>query len=549
MKRFIRYLYEYEQGKRLRNVGFVKVEQQDKDCTLNIHGKGLHMKGEQKLDLYLFFEDGGDCIGILQGTVDNVNPAINYRLYFTEEDVIAPENFQRVNGIILESEMGRKYAAVWNDGAIDVSRMRVLRPEAVRKEEPRDENAGMREETKRQEEAGNAEEVQIGEETAAKREAVRQEMPVQGQEAAGSEGLRREEGMMEAVIPGPEDMSRETLPPGQESMSPGSGLPGRESRSPGSGLPGQENMSPGSEPPGQENMSPGSEPPGQESMSREALPPGQESMSRETSPPGQESRSPGSEPPGQGEMQQETVRPGRGARGEEVLPVQEAVPGSAGSESTMEQRPQLRPGGTAVQEERMLQNSHSMHAGVPVRREEPGRETRPGREVPLPEEGAGRKPGPATSDRNPRQSVNQQHEVFPNTDADLEMSQELTAQPVESICADAEEPEPEERFRCTKIQRNDIARLPRCEWKWANNSFLLHGYYNYHHLAIIHDGEKYRLGVPGIYHPQEAKAANSFGFSEFIPYQDMDMDLTDDEKSSQERFGYWCRPIRRMLKT
>ena len=489
MKRFIRYLYEYEQGKRLRNVGFVKVEQQDKDCTLNIHGKGLHMKGEQKLDLYLFFEDGGDCIGILQGTVDNVNPAINYRLYFTEEDVIAPENFQRVNGIILESEMGRKYAAVWNDGAIDVSRMRVLRPEAVRKEEPRDENAGMREETKRQEEAGNAEEVQIGEETAAKREAVRQEMPVQGQEAAGSEGLRREEGMMEAVIPGPEDMSRETLPPGQESMSPGSGLPGRESRSPGSGL------------------------------------------------------------PGQGEMQQETVRPGRGARGEEVLSVQEAVPGSAGSESTMEQRPQLRPGGTAVQEERMLQNSHSMHAGVPVRREEPGRETRPGREVPLPEEGAGRKPGPATSDRNPRQSVNQQHEVFPNTDADLEMSQELTAQPVESICADAEEPEPEERFRCTKIQRNDIARLPRCEWKWANNSFLLHGYYNYHHLAIIHDGEKYRLGVPGIYHPQEAKAANSFGFSEFIPYQDMDMDLTDDEKSSQERFGYWCRPIRRMLKT
>ena len=104
------------------------------------------------------------------------------------------------------------------------------------------------------------------------------------------------------------------------------------------------------------------------------------------------------------------------------------------------------------------------------------------------------------------------------------------------------------RFQCTKIQRNDLARLPRCEWKWANNSFLLHGYYNYHHLALINDGEKFRLGVPGIYHPQEAKAASTFGFMEFIPYEDMNMDLTDDEKSSQEQFGYWCRPVKRPVK-
>ena len=87
LKRFIRYLYEYEQGKRLRNVGFVKVEQKDEDCTLSIHGKGLHMKGERKLDLYLFFDEDGGCAGIWQGTVDNVAPAINYRLFYTKEDV------------------------------------------------------------------------------------------------------------------------------------------------------------------------------------------------------------------------------------------------------------------------------------------------------------------------------------------------------------------------------------------------------------------------------------------------------------------------------
>lgn len=40
-----------------------------------------------------------------------------------------------------------------------------------------------------------------------------------------------------------------------------------------------------------------------------------------------------------------------------------------------------------------------------------------------------------------------------------------------------------------KIQRQDIARLPRTQWHLANNSFLLHGFYNYHHLLYIEEGE------------------------------------------------------------
>ena len=175
---------------------------------------------------------------------------------------------------------------------------------------------------------------------------------------------------------------------------------------------------------------------------------------------------------------------------------------------------------------------HAMHAGVPV-------EKTPVREEPI--EPSVRESGV--------EGAAQGGGMFPQSDADVEFGQEMTVEPIENICGDTREPMPQEHFRCTKIQRNDMARLPRCEWKWANNSFLLHGYYNYHHLAIIDDGERYRLGVPGIYHPQEAKAASSFGFSEFIPHKDTDMDLTDDEKSSQEQFGYWCRPIKRMLRT
>ena len=36
MKRFIRYLYEYQDGKRTRNVGFVKVETETEGTTVAI---------------------------------------------------------------------------------------------------------------------------------------------------------------------------------------------------------------------------------------------------------------------------------------------------------------------------------------------------------------------------------------------------------------------------------------------------------------------------------------------------------------------------------
>ena len=95
-----------------------------------------------------------------------------------------------------------------------------------------------------------------------------------------------------------------------------------------------------------------------------------------------------------------------------------------------------------------------------------------------------------------------------------------------------------------KIQRKDMVCLPRCEWRHANHSFLIHGYYNYHHLILTVRDDRLKLGVPGVYHPQEEKAAESFGFPEFIPAEELDLKLTDEEKNDREKFGYWCRDIR-----
>ena len=280
MKRFIRYLYEYEQDKRLRNVGFVKAEQGDRECVLHIHGKGLNLQEEKSLRVYLFFTEEGACFGIWQGDAQNVNPAINYRLYYTDQDVGGKEQFARIGGVILEAAGGRKFAAVWDDEAVNIGGMRVYTEE---RREP---------------------EISAGE------EADEQEIPA-------GEGADAQE-----------------IPAGEEADA---------------------------------------------------------------------------------------------------------------QEQDVEAADQDRPGG----------------------------------------------------------------------------------------------------FLCTKIQRKDLARLPRCEWKLSNNSFLLHGYYNYHHLVFLDDGEWLRVGVPGIYHPKEQKAAEAFGFSEFIRRRDIVVELEKEEREEDDGFGYWCRCVRR----
>ena len=101
------------------------------------------------------------------------------------------------------------------------------------------------------------------------------------------------------------------------------------------------------------------------------------------------------------------------------------------------------------------------------------------------------------------------------------------------------------RRQIMKIQRGEISILPRCEWKLANNNFLLHGYYNYRHLVLIDEGDQLKLGVPGIYHEQEARAAATFGFPEFIAEADVNVTLEPQERNENQQFGYWCRQVRR----
>ena len=91
------------------------------------------------------------------------------------------------------------------------------------------------------------------------------------------------------------------------------------------------------------------------------------------------------------------------------------------------------------------------------------------------------------------------------------------------------------------IKPQDIGLLPREIWVYGNNSFLLHGYYNYRYLILakLFNSEgtpRYLLGVPGHYYSNERYMASMFGFPNFV--------LSKNQPIEDGRFGYWYTDVK-----
>lgn len=69
------------------------------------------------------------------------------------------------------------------------------------------------------------------------------------------------------------------------------------------------------------------------------------------------------------------------------------------------------------------------------------------------------------------------------------------------------------------IRPSDFVLFPETSYKAVNNSFLLHGYYNYHHLLLARVERRgeyfYYIGVPGNFYEREKQVAIMFGFESF----------------------------------
>lgn len=90
---------------------------------------------------------------------------------------------------------------------------------------------------------------------------------------------------------------------------------------------------------------------------------------------------------------------------------------------------------------------------------------------------------------------------------------------------------------------NDLTKLGEANREWeryGQNSFLLHGFYNYKHLIAT----KELLGVPGNYYDKEKQVAAMFGFHGFLPVKELEQFLSGgtvytDRQITPGTFGYY----------
>lgn len=88
------------------------------------------------------------------------------------------------------------------------------------------------------------------------------------------------------------------------------------------------------------------------------------------------------------------------------------------------------------------------------------------------------------------------------------------------------------------ITPRDFVILSRKYQELVQNSFLLHGYYNYGHVILTRikekNGERFYLGVPGVYYTREKQAALMFGFEGFE---------AGTEQAVDGGFGYYMKQV------
>ena len=95
----------------------------------------------------------------------------------------------------------------------------------------------------------------------------------------------------------------------------------------------------------------------------------------------------------------------------------------------------------------------------------------------------------------------------------------------------------DEHTLCVRMELKDLRQLPKQFWYLGNNSFLLHGFFNYRYFILGMTEEfgvkKWFIGVPGVFQNPERVMAALFGFPEF----------RSEKKSpiNTGEFGYWYR--------
>lgn len=123
-KRFISYVYEYENDQKSVNRGFMKVECRNGICLMMFSLRGLCRNGNGSVKIYGFRRDGSDLSLSLLSTQEVFGGVLNLHLQFSDMD-IGENHFslEELSGILLACSQHICYITQWDDDVLDVQQL------------------------------------------------------------------------------------------------------------------------------------------------------------------------------------------------------------------------------------------------------------------------------------------------------------------------------------------------------------------------------------------------------------------------------------------
>ena len=97
------YLYEYENYKRRRNVGFIKVSRHFQSCTLQIHARGIPVRNGSTLSLSAFCNEQDKLIISQIADLASCGRNISIRLSVSEIHFPERRSLQQIDGFLLQN--------------------------------------------------------------------------------------------------------------------------------------------------------------------------------------------------------------------------------------------------------------------------------------------------------------------------------------------------------------------------------------------------------------------------------------------------------------
>ena len=123
-RRLVAYIYLYSQGKRVKNVGFTKVESRNGECRIQIQIKGAWVAEGNACKFYIFYRKDGKMRGILLGETAIRSGSAQMKLVTETENIMQSGlDLGQMAGLIILSEKDHLFATRWDDEAVSLEQL------------------------------------------------------------------------------------------------------------------------------------------------------------------------------------------------------------------------------------------------------------------------------------------------------------------------------------------------------------------------------------------------------------------------------------------